>query len=156
MGGNKYNFLRAEEPSHSTTMLLCGCINPPPITDPEYEGVYFSVKDDMKAKAASMGGTPLLVEHSTKQVGSVLSAWTLANGSMYALAEFDVKSPGGAVAAEMVKKGGFGELSMGYIQTMRKCSKTGNFKPVRKEIREVSLVKKGARPGCLISQIEYK
>ena len=135
-------------------MLFCGCINPPPVTDPNYDGVYFSVKDDMKAQAASMGGTPLLVEHSTKKVGSIVSAWTGSNGSMYALAEIDVKSPGGAVAAEFVKKGGLGELSMGYTQTMRKCAKTGNFKPVYKTIREVSLVKKGARPGCLISQFE--
>ncbi len=135
-------------------MLVCGCINPPPVTDPEYSGVFFSVKDDMPAQAASMGGTPLLVEHSTKKVGSVVSAWTGPNGSMYALAEIDVRSPGGAVAAELVRKGGLRELSMGYTQTMMRCNKTGGFKPVRKQIREVSLVKKGARPGCLISQIE--
>jgi hypothetical protein len=135
-------------------MLVCGCINPPPVTDPDYEGVYFSLKDDMQAQAASMKGTPVLVEHSTQKVGSVVSAWTGSNGSMYALAEIDMRLPGGAVAAEYVRQGGLGELSMGYTQTMMKCAQTGRFKPVRKCIREVSLVKKGARPGCLISQIE--
>jgi len=134
-------------------MLFCGCINPPPITDPNYDGVYFSVKDDMKSQAASMGGTPILVEHNTQQVGSVISAWTASNGSMYALAEINIKTPGGAIAAELVRSGGLGELSMGYTQTMMKCKQTGHFKPVKKHIREVSLVKKGARPGCLISQI---
>jgi len=135
-------------------MLLCGCINPPPVSDPEYEGVYFSVKDDMAAQAAQLSGTPVLVEHSTKKVGSIVSAWTSSNGSMYALAEIDVKSPGGAVAAEYVRKGGLGQLSMGYVQTMTKCVKTGKFKPHHKSIKEVSLVRQGARPGCLISQIE--
>ena len=136
-------------------MLICGCINPPPVSDPEYEGVYFSLKDDMQAQAASMGGIPILVEHSTHKVGSILSAWTnRQDGCMYALAELDVKSPGGAVAAQYVKQGGLGELSMGYTQTMMKCSQTGRFKPVKKLIREVSLVRKGARPGCIISQIE--
>jgi hypothetical protein len=135
-------------------MLVCGCINPPPVCDPDYEGVYFSLKDDMPSQAATMKGTPLLVEHSSKQVGSILSAWTANNGSMYALAEIDDKSPGGAVAAEYVRRGGLGEFSMGYTQTMMKCQNTGRFKPVKKSIREVSLVKQGARPGCLIAQIE--
>jgi hypothetical protein len=135
-------------------MLVCGCINPPPVCDPEYEGVYFSVKDNMSAQAATMKGTPLLVEHASKKVGSIVSAWTADNGSMYALAEIDIKSPGGAVAAEYVRRGGLGEFSMGYTQVMMKCAQTGQFKPVRKNIREVSLVKQGARPGCLIAQIE--
>lgn len=135
-------------------MLVCGCINPPPVTDPEYEGVYFSVQDDMRACAATMKGTPLLVEHSSQQVGSIVSAWTAGDGSLYALAEIDMKRPGGAVAAEYVRRGGFGQFSMGYTQVMHKCKKTGRFKPYKKNIREVSLVKEGARPGCLIAQIE--
>jgi hypothetical protein len=135
-------------------MLICGCINPPPVSDPDYEGVYFSVKDDMKAQAALMPGTPVLVEHCTQKVGSIVSAWTVRDGSLYALAEIDVKSPGGAVAAAYVKKGGLGELSMGYTQTMMRCTQTGRFKPVKKRIREVSIVREGARPGCLIEQIE--
>ena len=130
-------------------MLFCGCIKPPPVTDPEYSGVYFSVNDDMTAHAAKLGGTPLLVEHCTQQVGTILSAWTGPNGSMYALAEIDVKKPGGAVAAEYVKKRKLNELSVGYTQKM-----SYNFKPLSKVIREVSLVKKGARPGCVISTID--
>ena len=34
---------------------------------------------------------PLRVEHNTQPVGSVLSAWTASDGSLYALAEIDVK-----------------------------------------------------------------
>lgn len=134
-------------------MLVCGCINPPPVDDPEYRGIYFNTNDNMKATAGSLGGTPLLVEHSTKSVGSILSAWTADNGSMFALAEIDMKRPGGALAAEYVKNGRLGEFSLGYTARMIKCKQTGVFKPQSKTIHELSLVRKGARPGCLITNI---
>ena len=35
-------------------MLVCGCVNPPPITDPDYRGIYFTSADDMQAKARGM------------------------------------------------------------------------------------------------------
>ena len=129
-------------------MLFCGCINPPPITDPDYSGVYFSEKDDMRGQAAKMGGTPLLVEHNTQQVGTIVSAWIGPNGSMYALAEIDTKKPGGAVAAAYMKNKRLRQLSMGYTQKM-----SSQFKPLSKVIREVSLVEKGARPGCFVSNM---
>jgi hypothetical protein len=135
-------------------MLVCGCINPPPVEDPDYKGIYFNVNDNMKATATTLSGTPLLVEHSTKSVGSIVSAWTVDNGSMFALAEIDMKKPGGALAAEYVKSGRLGEFSLGYTTRMMKCKNTGNFKPESKKIHELSLVNKGARPGCLITKFE--
>ena len=136
-------------------MLVCGCINPPPIEDPDYRGIYFNKNDNMAEKAGRLNGTPLLVEHSTKKVGSILSAWTADNGSMFALAEINIKEPGGALAAEYVKNGNLGEFSLGYTTRMMKCKQTGHFKPESKHIHELSLVKKGARPGCLITKIKY-
>jgi hypothetical protein len=136
-------------------MLVCGCINPPPVEDPDYRGVYFNKNDNMSEKAAGLLGTPLLVEHSTKKVGSIVSAWTAENGSMFALAEINMKEPGGALAAEYVKNGNLGEFSLGYTTRMMKCKQTGIFKPESKQIHELSLVKKGARPGCLITKIKY-
>ena len=56
-------------------MLVCGRCNPPPEQSPDYRGVYFDTSDDMRAHAASMTGVPLRVEHNTKPVGAVLSAW---------------------------------------------------------------------------------
>ncbi len=97
-------------------MLVCGCINPPPVDDPEYKGVYFNTNDNM-----------------------------------FALAEIDMKRPGGALAAEYVKNGRLGEFSLGYTARMIKCKQTGVFKPQSKTIHELSLVRKGARPGCLIT-----
>lgn len=136
-------------------MLVCGCINPPPVDDPDYRGIYFNSKDIMSATASKqLGGVPLLVEHSTQSVGSIISAWTANNGSMFALAEIDVKRPGGALAAEFVKSGRLGEFSLGYTARMMRCKQTGNFKSDSKQIHELSLVKKGARPGCFITKIQ--
>jgi hypothetical protein len=135
-------------------MLVCGCVNPPPVDDPEYRGVYFNTNDNMTAAATKLGGVPLLVEHSTKSVGSIISAWTADNGSMFALAEIDVKKPGGALAAEFVRSGRLGEFSLGYTARMMKCKQTGGFKPESKQIHELSLVKRGARPGCMITKIQ--
>lgn len=136
-------------------MLVCGCINPPPVDEADYRGVYFNANDIMSATASQkLGGVPLLVEHSTKSVGSIISAWTANNGSMFALAEIDVKRPGGALAAEYVKSGKLGEFSLGYTARMLRCKKTGSFKSDSKEIHELSLVKKGARPGCFITNIQ--
>ncbi len=136
-------------------MLVCGCINPPPVDEPDYRGVYFNKDDNMSEKAATLSGTPLLVEHSTKKVGTILSAWTSDTGSMFALAEINIKEPGGAMAAEFVKSGNLGEFSLGYTARMLKCKQTGVFKPESKQIHELSLVKRGARPGCLITKIGY-
>jgi hypothetical protein len=136
-------------------MLVCGCINPPPVDDPNYKGIYFNKDDNMTKTASLLGGTPLLVEHSTKKIGSILSAWTVENGSMFALAEINIKDPRGAMAAEYVKSGNLGEFSLGYTTRMMKCRQTGVFKPESKQIHELSIVKKGARPGCHITKIGY-
>ena len=130
-------------------MLICGRCNPPPENDPNYRGVYFAAKDDMQAHAAGMGGTPLRVEHTTKPVGSVLSAWTAEDGSMYALAEIDVQHPTGAVAAACVHAGRFSEFSLGYTSRMSRDT-SGRLHVDCKKIRELSLVRVGARPNCKI------
>ena len=60
-------------------MLVCGCCNPPPEQSPDYRGVYFDAKDDMKAHAQSMTGVPLRVEHNTRPVGKVCFSLTMAS-----------------------------------------------------------------------------
>jgi hypothetical protein len=130
-------------------MLICGRCNPPPENDPNYRGVYFASSDDLPAHAASMMGTPLRVEHTTQPVGAVLSAWTGVDGSMYALAEIDVRQPGGAVAAACVSAGRFSEFSLGYTSRMSR-DPAGRLRVDCKKIRELSLVRVGARPNCKI------
>ena len=134
-------------------MLVCGQINPPPITAPEYVGMYFSTKDDLPAKVKSLSGIPLRVEHNgTIQVGHVLQGWTdSATGSAWALAEIDVSSVPGAVTAAAISQGAFGEFSLGYSSKVRRNPDTGRLEASDKHIVELSVVKHGARPGCKIA-----
>jgi hypothetical protein len=133
-------------------MLICGCINPPPESAVNYNGVYFGKADNMDVKARALKGTPLWVEHNGRaKVGHVLQGWTdPKSGSMWALAEIDVKTFGGSVAAAAVKGGCFGEFSLGYTARVREDKERRKIVD-NKEIYELSLVTKGARSGCVIA-----
>lgn len=126
-------------------MLICGEINPPPVSSEGYHGVYFSDKDDVKGKASALKGTPLRVEHNHSiHVGEILQGWTDERGAMWALAEIDTTQPHGAVVAAAVQRGNMGGFSLGY--------KT-NMQSKQKRIMELSIVKAGAHPSCRISAV---
>ena len=131
-------------------MLVCGQVNPPPVSSVGYSGVFFSEKDDMQAKARGLKGTPLRVEHDNKMhVGQVLNGWTDSKGAMWALAEIDTQHMGGAMTAAAVERGHLGEFSLGYITKMQREA-GGGVSVQEKRIVELSIVKKGAREGCTI------
>jgi len=150
-------------------MLVCGRVNPPPVSSQGYTGVYFSEKDDMKGKAQALRGTPLRVEHDeNKLVGKVLNGWTDSSGAMWALAEIDTRNMSGAMTAAAVQRGNFGEFSLGYVTKMqretggsvsvheKRCACVGlllilSFFDSVDRILELSIVKKGARDGCQIA-----
>jgi hypothetical protein len=128
-------------------MLVCGRVNPPPVSDEDYNGVYFSTKDNVQAKVQALRGAPLRVEHNTA-VGKVLNGWTDAQGGMWALAEIDTRSLSGAVTAAAVEKGRLAEFSLGYVTRMEQAG--GRICVGDKCIRELSIVRKGAHDGCTI------
>lgn len=128
-------------------MLVCGQVNPPPVSSANYHGVFFSDKDDMESKAKGLKGTPLRVEHNAKvHVGRVLDGWTDARGAMWALAEIDTQHMKGALTAAAVEQGKLGEFSLGYVTKM--LPRADGVR--EKRIMELSIVKKGARDGCHI------
>ena len=132
-------------------MLVCGRVNPPPVSSQGYSGVFFSEKDDMKGKAQALRGMPLRVEHDEKKlVGKVLNGWTDSSGAMWALAEIDTRNMSGAMTAAAVQRGNFGEFSLGYVTKMQRES-GGAISVQDKRILELSIVKKGAREGCQIA-----
>lgn len=54
-------------------MLIAGRVNPPPITDAAYAGVYLSGKDNIPELMHALRGAPLRIEHNgNAQVGRVL------------------------------------------------------------------------------------
>ena len=133
-------------------MLVCGEINPPPVSSEGYEGVFKSDKDDVHGKARALKGTPLRVEHNNNiHVGEVLQGWTDSRGAMWALAEIDMSTPQGAMTAAAVEKGAFSGFSIGYLSKVRRDAKTGRLKADEKRIIELSIVKEGFHPTCKIS-----
>ena len=143
-------------------MLICGQVNPPPM-GADYNGFYFSESDDVAGKARNLRGTPLRVEHNDKtHVGEVLQGWTdSSTGAMWALAEINTKNLGGAITAAAVESGLYGEFSLGYKTRFGKKREGDNSGGRRekivvldKEIMELSIVKKGAREGCIIQANE--
>jgi hypothetical protein len=132
-------------------MLIAGIVNPPPITDPAYTGVYLSEKDDMPAQARALANKPLRVEHGDVEVGRVLNGWQdKRTGALCALAEIDVSKLPGALAAAAVTQGRFGQFSLGYSTRITQ-SATRTMVASDKRILELSLVKQGARPNCHIA-----
>jgi len=132
-------------------MLIAGIVNPPPVTAPDYVGVYLSTQDDLPGQALSLAGKPLRVEHNgASTVGLVLQGWQDArSGALYALAEIDETQIPGALAAAAVDQGRFGEFSLGYSSRIERQG--GKWVATDKRILELSLVKKGARPQCKIA-----
>jgi hypothetical protein len=134
-------------------MLICGQVNPAPIQDEDYHGVYFAARDDLEGKTRRLQGTPLRVEHAgTLHVGQVLQGWVdKRTGAAWALAEIDVSSVHGALTAAAVQQGAFREFSLGYSSKIQRNPATGRLEASNKEIKELSIVKSGARPNCVIA-----
>ena len=132
-------------------MLVAGIVNPPPVADPSYAGVYFAERDDMPAQARALANKPLRVEHGDVEVGRVLNGWQdKRTGALCALAEIDVSKLPGALAATAVTKGRFGQFSLGYSSRLVRQER-GHVVATDKRVLELSLVKQGARPNCHIA-----
>ena len=134
-------------------MLIAGIVNPPPITDPAYAGVYLSERDDMPAQARALANKPLRIEHGDIEVGRVLNGWQdKRTGALCALAEIDVSKLPGALAATAVTQGRFAQFSLGYSsRIIASAKKNEGVVATDKRILELSLVKQGARPNCHIT-----
>jgi len=131
-------------------MLICGQVNPPPPSDPNYNGAYLNEKD-IKEKAANLKNLPLWIEHDKKtEVGRILQGWVDPQaGSMWALAEIDVSNIEGAMAAAAIKHNKLQDFSIGWTVDLEE-DKNGHVKISQKVIHEVSLVKEGAQDNCHI------
>ena len=138
-------------------MLIAGIVNPPPVSTPDYAGVYLCESDDMPDKARSLSGKPLRIEHNgNTEVGKVLYGWQdKKTGALCALAEIDETQLHGAMAAAAVSQGRFGEFSLGYSSRLQCEKTTGRWTATNKNILELSLVKRGARPHCHIALHSY-
>lgn len=134
------------------TTLLWGTANPEGMRD--YSGVYLSADDirDMilQVDDSNRRGdpTPVHVEHKGVAVGRVLTAWE-HNGALECVLALDDRVLEGSIGSEFVRSGICRDLSMGYTLSMEQ-SATGKVSVGKKRLREISIVKAGARPKCHI------
>lgn len=127
-------------------MLVWGTANPEGMVD-SYNGYYFR-DTDIKEALKRIEGVPVKVEHKGEQVGKVVTGWS-NNGKLDLLMSIDEDIAAGAVMSSLIKEGVCRELSLGYTVEMQ-ASKNGEDIAGKKTIKEVSLVKKGARHKCII------
>jgi hypothetical protein len=128
-------------------MLVYGTANPEGEED-AFMGVYLKRSDITEfVKNNSLVNLPLKIEHTEQTVGTVISAWQ-HNNRLDCVIRINDDNIDGVFAKEFVKNGLCPELSLSYSVTMQhsKDGLTGD----KKELLELSLVKRGARDGCRI------
>ena len=135
----------------SSSTLLWGTANPEGMRN--YEGVYLSAGDirDMidQVQSASKSGipTPVHVEHKGVQVGRVVTAWE-HEGKLECVLELNNRVLEGSIGSEFVRSGICRDLSLGYTVSLEQSD--CGIKVGKKVLKEISVVKKGARPSCHI------
>ena len=135
---------------HGTT-LLWGTANPEGMQN--YKGVYLSREDiaDMitQINDSNHRGEPMPVhvEHKGVRVGRVLTAWE-HNGALDCVLALDDRVLEGAIGSEFVRSGICRDLSMGYSLQLEQSDSGINIG--KKCLKEISIVKRGARPSCHI------
>ena len=139
-------------------MLIWGQANPEAMHS-DYKGVYLNAQDmddmvhqieDKKRKGEKI---PVLLEHAGGAIGHVVSAW-VHNSTLQCVLELENKTLESSIGEEFVRKGLVKELSLGYFLDIQQTK--GGFKARCKFLREISIVKKGARDKCKILGITNK
>lgn len=138
-----------------SNLLLWGTANPEGM-DNTYRGIYLN-KDDIasmveQVESANRNGTPIPVhlEHKGVPVGKVVTAWAHKD-TLQCVLQLDERVFEGSIGSEFVRKGICNELSLGYAVDLQNSS-TG-IKAANKTLKEISVVKKGARNHCQIHAV---
>jgi hypothetical protein len=131
-------------------LLLYGTVNPQPESD-SHDGVYLR-RDDMREiyEQGSLLNKPVLIEHTGDAIGSVVAAWIYKDRLDCVLKVKDDSIEG--VVAQRYLQTSPAELSLSYNVLMRH-SADGKIAPGKKEMLEVSIVRKGARPNCHVHAV---
>ena len=95
------------------------------------------------------GKIPVHIEHKGVEVGRVVSAWE-HEGTLQCVLELDESVLEGAIGGEFVRSGICKDLSLGYTVELAQSKENGKVKMRNKKLKEISIVKKGARKNCHI------
>lgn len=130
-------------------MLIWGTVNPTG-EDNDHTGYFFTKNDLMQAACSGdLVGKPVKIEHKGVDIGRVISAWQNNRGALDCVLDVREDMLEGAFTSKVVENGVCRELSLGYLVSMQN-SADGQKKPIKKEVQEISIVKKGARERCFI------
>jgi hypothetical protein len=131
-------------------MLVWGTANPAGEKTETYNGLYLTNNDiDQLVVSQSLNGLPVKVEHKGVDIGNVVSAWK--NGDkLDILLQLDRQSLEGDITSKFVQGGICQDFSLGYTVELAHSAQTGKLMPSRKVVKEISVVRRGARPGCHI------
>jgi hypothetical protein len=139
-----------------TKTLLWGTANPEGMSN-DYQGIYLN-KDDIQSMVRQVEAAnrraekiPVHLEHKGVPVGHVVSAWA-HNDTLQCVLQLNENTLEGSIGSEFVRKGICNELSLGYIVEL-KNSDSGQMKVANKMLKEISVVKKGARNHCHIHAV---
>ncbi len=137
--------------SRSQHTLLWGTANPEGMQN--YKGIYLNEDDiqymiqQVESANASLKKIPVHVEHKGIEVGHVVSAWK-HEGKLECVLAIDNKILEGSFGSEFVRSGICKDLSLGYDVSLEQSE--AGVKVGKKKLKEISIVKKGARPRCHI------
>ena len=135
--------------------LVFATANPAGI--PDHHGLYLNPGDihDMvsQIETAKMKGQPIPVhvEHVGRPIGTVVSAWE-TRGRLDCVLSIDNTNFEGSIGSELVRAGLCKDLSLGYTVSLEN-SNTHGVRAKSKTLKEISIVKRGARPNCKIHGI---
>lgn len=130
-------------------MLVWGISNPEGVENEN--SLYLSATDihDMvrQVDTANLIGSPIPVkiEHKGVNMGRVVCAWEY-NGQLQCMLDINESIFEGSVGSEFVRHGIAKDLSLGYDVSL--CHSASHRRA--KRLREISIVKKGARHNCHI------
>lgn len=130
-------------------MYIWGTANPAGMAN-DYDGFYFTQRDLQQCiDNGQFTNKPVKIEHKGVDIGRIVSAWMNSRGQLDCVLEVDENIFEGHVASGFIDDGKCRELSLGYVV---RGEQSGSRGPGRmwKEINEVSIVKRGARPSCYI------
>lgn len=138
-------------------MLVWGVSNPEGVDN---ESSVYLTKSDIKdmieqVESANNRGEPIPVkiEHKGVALGRVVSAWE-HNGELQCILKIDENVFEGSIGSEFIKQGITKDLSLGYEVSFQN-SKNKSITVKKKWLKEISIVKKGARRNCHIMGVKY-
>ena len=139
-------------PTNNNGLLVWGRANPEAMGD-TYNGVYLN-KNDMRSMVsqidtakANKQAIPVLIEHTGEPIGHVVSAW-VHDDTLQCVLELSNKTLESAIGQQLVKDKVIQELSLGYVLDIKQTN--AGFDTKNKSLKEISIVKKGARDRCQI------